>query len=1153
MSASVDITTLEQFCHTLYNPPNSESRVEAAKFLDYHCPTFNSASGHNAEHVPNITSPIQSALLCRRLLENSTSPYATMFATSRLKTLVEDHFTTFTTAEQLGLRSFVLQHIYQHPESQPFVLAAQAQLFAIITKLGWLANEEFRPLVEHMQVFFQHDERRTVGIKLLTAVATEMNLQRSRNAPKNRKAAVGFRDAQMLPIFQCGLNMLRSLLQSNAADSKSEKLKDSILALMRECLAFDFIGALPDESSDENGSIQAPTSWRAVFEEQGYLGALWQCFQTSGYPVSVRAMECLSQAASIRRSIFSTEDARNVYIQRMMQEIIVILTTDMGQQKLQDASNFHQFCRMLSCFNNTFQLTEICERKEFERWISAIGEFTSRGFHAWKWSPNSVPYLLSFWSKVASSIASTSQRSGEYIMAVTVDITRAYLASRLECVRAVMDGEVDDPLESEEELIASLEKFARIARVKYADSGRILLTKFEEVSKRHQGLIQQASSLAGSSVGAPGSTDITEQLMVIEIQLTWMVYILAACIGAREPYQSTSVEDQMDGEMTCEILGFIHNLQVWVSQRPPYLASADAHLYVQSAILYFYTQFRSSYISEDSSKTTKVYTLLSERWGINAPSQFLDVIVNSSLGNLRSSGNPEWKDQEDQLVIRTIKLYTDLASGYTSVKHIRKLDSTKALLKNHCSSDFRFLAPAKRPSNTAVARARMNYYTMLSRVLFAEENFDADFWRFVKPWDTLLKQVLLTFQGKGFMGKEDIRLLLLGIFKDLRGFVISITNRKQYIMFFEWFFTAYAPLAQQAIDIWCQDELGIAILRFWLEFVTNKSSRITFDSSSPDGILLFRETSKILSTFGQSLLRGPASGLGSQWKERYKGIMLYFNIMSVSLSGKYANFGVFKLYGDKALDNVLEIFFQLMLATPLDDIMSFQKLSQAYFSVLDVFAADHMMGLSTMPPAVLGFIFQSLGEIVSIQSADSNCSTLACSAIDKIFTFVFNWCVKNEARNDDNDTDADSGMMASSSSLNGGGGSLGHDRQATHWLVTYVMSNNGDIMSYLLSTIFQVVAFENRSNHWSLSRPLLALILLNQGYFIEYTTSLVHAQLYDHQMALMKAVEEIMDGIEVNLSSQNRDRFTTKITAFRRECAQMTLMPVATKRSTMFV
>jgi len=49
--------------------------------------------------------------------------------------------------------------------------------------------------------------------------------------------------------------------------------------------------------------------------------------------------------------------------------------------------------------------------------------------------------------------------------------------------------------------------------------------------------------------------------------------------------------------------------------------------------------------------------------------------------------------------------------------------------------------------------------------------------------------------------------------------------------------------------------------------------------------------------------------------------MLYFNVLAASLSGKYVNFGVFKLYGDKALDQVLELFFSLMLAIPVDDMM----------------------------------------------------------------------------------------------------------------------------------------------------------------------------------------------------------------------------------------
>lgn len=91
-----------------------------------------------------------------------------------------------------------------------------------------------------------------------------------------------------------------------------------------------------------------------------------------------------------------------------------------------------------------------------------------------------------------------------------------------------------DPLESEEELISTLEKFATIARVKYVESGRIILSKFEETNGSYQSLIQQASSLAGASAGARGSVDIKEQLLVVEMQLTWMVYIMSACIGARE-------------------------------------------------------------------------------------------------------------------------------------------------------------------------------------------------------------------------------------------------------------------------------------------------------------------------------------------------------------------------------------------------------------------------------------------------------------------------------------------------------------------------------------------------------------------------------------------------------------------------------------------
>lgn len=192
------------------------------------------------------------------------------------------------------------------------------------------------------------------------------------------------------------------------------------------------------------------------------------------------------------------------------------------------------------------------------------------------------------------------------------------------------------------------------------------------------------------------------------------------------------------------------------------------------------------------------------------------------------------------------------------------------------------------------------------------------------------------------------------------------------------------------------------------------------------------------------------------------------------------------------------------------------------------------MGLSMMPPAVLGYMFRSLGEIVSLQSVDSNCCTLACSAIDKICSFVLNWFIKNKVRNDesaDNEVDPDSGMidsLDSSSTLDLNAylsankiSSSSSDRQTPHWLVEYVMSNK-DILSFLFLAIFQVVAFENRPNHWSLSRPLLGLILLSREFFVEYTTSLVQAQLPVHREALQKAV----DGVCLTILSEKKKEQT---------------------------
>ncbi|KAG0288448.1 hypothetical protein BGZ96_007792 [Linnemannia gamsii] len=101
MAASLDLHSLEQYCETLYNPSSQASRIQVESLLNYHFPTFSLATASSATtssasaaaaqaqsaagadgdlkgHSPSINTPIESALFCRSLLENTQNPYALM-------------------------------------------------------------------------------------------------------------------------------------------------------------------------------------------------------------------------------------------------------------------------------------------------------------------------------------------------------------------------------------------------------------------------------------------------------------------------------------------------------------------------------------------------------------------------------------------------------------------------------------------------------------------------------------------------------------------------------------------------------------------------------------------------------------------------------------------------------------------------------------------------------------------------------------------------------------------------------------------------------------------------------------------------------------------------------------------------------------------
>lgn len=193
---------------------------------------------------------------------------------------------------------------------------------------------------------------------------------------------------------------------------------------------------------------------------------------------------------------------------------------------------------------------------------------------------------------------------------------------------------------------------------------------------------------------------------------------------------------------------------------------------------------------------------------------------------------------------------------------------------------------------------------------------------------------------------NDIKLPIVGLARDLRGLAFAFNSRAAYMQLFEWLYPRYLPLFTKAVEIWYAEPfVTTPILKLMAELVQNRSQRLIFEISSPNGILLFREASRLVCTYGNRILAmSPAQfstaasstllnkfGLsvsgGSMdtskdqiYPMKLKGISICFNILKFSLSGGYVNFGVFQLYNDRALNDALEMFIKLLLSFQQSDL-----------------------------------------------------------------------------------------------------------------------------------------------------------------------------------------------------------------------------------------
>lgn len=168
---------------------------------------------------------------------------------------------------------------------------------------------------------------------------------------------------------------------------------------------------------------------------------------------------------------------------------------------------------------------------------------------------------------------------------------------------------------------------------------------------------------------------------------------------------------------------------------------------------------------------------------------------------------------------------------------------------------------------------------------------------------------------------EQVKSALIGLARDIRGLAYSFNQKTPYMMFFDWIYPTYSPILIRAVEIWAHDpNVTTPVLKFFGELVQNRSQRLVFDVSSPNGYLLFRETSKLINCYGSRILTidVPKEQI---YQMKFKGMSVCFLMMKAILCGNYVNFGVFKLYGDNAFDTVMNTIAKLILSIPHKDLL----------------------------------------------------------------------------------------------------------------------------------------------------------------------------------------------------------------------------------------
>ncbi|KAK4380187.1 hypothetical protein RND71_002049 [Anisodus tanguticus] len=889
---------LEALCERLYNSQDSAERAHAENTLK----CFSVYSSYISQ--------------CQYILDNASTPYALMLASSSLLKQVTEQ--RLSLQIRLDIRNYLINYLATRGiDLEPFVTASLIQLFCRVTKYGWFEDDIFREVVKESTSILNQlillavnsvlsdswlvqevmsssrgnsllqkcetASRYAIGLKILNQLVSEMN-QPSPGLPsaQHRRVACSFRDKSLLQVFQISLTSMAQLKNdvTVSENAYSSKLQELALALSLKCLSFDFMGTTVDESSDDFNTIQIPSSWKQVLEDQSTVQIFFDYYEINKPNISKEALECLVRLASVRRSLFTNDPSRVKYLAHLMTGTKDIMQTGKG---LAHHDNYHEFCRLLGRFKVNYQevmgssrgnsllqkckLSELVNVESYGDWIRLVAEFTLRSLQSWQWASSSVYYLLGLWSRLVSSVPYLKGDTPSLLSEFVPEIVKSFITSRFGSFQGEVSDVSENPLDNVELLQDQLDCLPYLCRFQYESCSSYIMQITDP-------LLQMYMESADPQV-----------LTAVETKFAWIVHIIAAIVKTKQlsGYSGESQEIQ-DAELSARVLRLINVTDSGLrSQRHAETSKQRLDL----AILVFFQNFRKSYVGDQAIHSSKqLYARLAELLGLHDHMLILNVIVGKIATNLKF-----YREIYD--------CKTSCKVGYYSINNL--------------------------PSEQGRIPIFGGLQVLLSLELIPDALFRTD----------------------------DVKQALIGLMRDLRGIAMATSSQRTYGFLFDWLYPSHIPLLLKAITIWA-------------------------DIPEASCMLLACKTNLLLTA--RFMPRRRVSELTA---------------CALALAGNYVNFGVFEIYGDRALADAFDIAMRMALSIPLADILAYRKLSGAYFTFLEIMMKNQIQVMLNLDSSSFTFIAGSLES--GLKVLDANIKSQCASAVDNLATFYFEHITAGES------------------------------------------------------------------------------------------------------------------------------------------------------------